>query len=115
MAIYNIFLDKDEYYGKNIKVKGKLINNLADIINVYLKSAIDIDEILIAGACYGKKDTEVEKLIEHCFGNGTKKRYKIGLISKYKGFSCLTTNNAIMKMGHILAKTRLKSIVIIEK
>lgn len=104
MPIYSVFLDKDKYYGKNMKLGIHTINNLADVIRVYLKTAENIDSIYIAGGCYGRKSNiaGITKLIHECFGNGKGKKYNISLMRKYKGFSYYPTNYVIKKFHKYL-------------
>lgn len=102
MSIYSVFLDKDQYYDQNIKLGSYNINNIADIIKMYLDLSSDIDSIYIAGGCYGRKQKGIEDLIESCFGNGSLKKYKISLMRKYKGFSFSPTDKAIKKYHHYL-------------
>lgn len=96
MAIYSMFLDKDNYFGKGIHLTNQItINDLSDIVHAYLDLSCDIDTIYIAGACYGKAKREVEVLIDKCFTHNPKKEYKIALMRKYRGFSFHPTADVI--------------------
>ena len=99
MHIFSIFLDKNKYFNKNIKIKKYTINNLADFIKMYLKENSDIEKIYIAGACYGKELKTTKILINKCFY--IKNRYfSIYLIKKYVRFSYFPTVTAILNSGH---------------
>lgn len=105
MSIYSIFLDKDEYYNKGMKLGKYTFNNLAEFIKIYLDITPKIDTIYVAGACYGRSSTNIKMLIDTCFG--TKKRYNIALIRKYKGFTYKHTKDAINKSIHKYLQVKL--------
>lgn len=99
MYIFSIFLDKNKYFNKNIQIKKYTINNLADFINMYLKENSDIEQIYIAGACYGKELKTTKLLIKNCF-NIKNRYFSIYLIKKYRYFSYFPTVTAIFALGH---------------
>ena len=99
MYIFSIFLDKDKYFDKNIKIGQYIINNLANFINMYLKENPDIEQIYIAGGCYGKEPTCTKILVKECF-NIENRKFLIYLIKKYKGFKYSPTTKAIFTLGH---------------
>lgn len=99
MYIFSVFLDKNKYFNKNIKIKKYTINNLANFINMYLKENSDIEQIYIAGACYGRELSWAKILVKECFYIKNKK-FLIYLIKKYGSFKYLPTATAIFNLGH---------------
>lgn len=99
MYTFSIFLDKDKYFDKNIQIGKYTINNLANFINMYLEENSDIEQIYIAGGCYGRELASTEILLKECF-NIKNKKFLIYLIKKYRNFSYFPTATAIFTLGH---------------